>query len=281
MSEERLIRVASAGLGHQSTAMIAACILGEPGFPKLNAAAFADTGDERKQTYIHAARFTAWCAERGLFLATVRKNDKSGSLSQSIRDRLDGNRKSASPIPVHLGGAGRALQGCTRDWKQRALDKRYRELAKACEADAVEVCIGYGVEEILRVPAPSEYGWPEGWSPRYPLIENGWDRAKSVAYIREKLGWKVIGSCCLMCPHRPAVGPGSFDEIQRTDKDEWAEVVAFDAAIRDGRKWGLRATAYLSAMRLPLPEAVAEAKRQGTFGFAGDNGECDGGPCFT
>lgn len=276
-------RSASAGLGHGSTALIVACVLGEPGFPPIDNIQFADTGDEREGTYRHADRFREWLEERGHKLVTVRKNDRAGSISQCVADRKAGTRAYAPPLPLHLAGAetGRALQGCTRDWKMRPLDKRLKRLTMY--KPKVEVLIGYTVEEITRIPGPATLKerpeWPDHWTQRYPLCEQGWNRAKCVAYIREKLSWPVVNSCCWHCAHRPTTGPGSFDELRQEEPESYAKAVQFDALIRESP--GLNARGYLSALRLPLPEAIDAAKRQGVFPFAAGDGSCDGGTCWT
>ncbi len=276
-------RSASAGLGHGSTALIVACVLQEPGFPVLDHVQFADTGDERRETYDHEERFREWLNDKGVRLHTVRKDDRSGSLSQSVLDRLGGKRKSASPIPFHLGGAGRAMQGCTRDWKMRPLDKRLKRLTRY--HGSVEVLIGYTIDEVSRVPGPAKLAerpeWPSTWVQRYPLCEQGWNRARCVAYLRATLPWPVVNSCCTHCPHRPTTGPGSFDELLRDDPEGFARVEAFDKAIRDGSPWGLEHECYLSGQRKPLRAAILQAKRQGTFAFAQGDGSCDGGTCWT
>lgn len=280
------LTVASAGLGHGSTALIIACVLGELGFPKLDRITFADTGSEAPPTYSHATQFAAWVLERGASLHTVRKKDVSGSLHQSILDRIDGKRASASPIPTHLAPSGRGMQGCTRDWKMRPLDGSVKRWAKGQGKETeVDVCIGYTVEEVMRVPGQPHLDslteWPTGWRQRYPLIENRWDRGRCVAYIEKHLSWPVTNSCCTICAHRPTTGPGSFAELQQNEPEAFAEVVKFDAAIRDGSRWGMVSTAYLSSLRMPLVDAIREAQRQQTFAFAAGDGSCDGGSCWT
>lgn len=283
----RVLRFASAGLGQQSTAMIVAMVLGEPGFPTVDGIGFADTGDEQDGTYAHAAKFAPWLAERGATLVTRKKKDPSGSLSQSIMDRLAGKRQSASPIPAHLKGAGRAMQGCTRDWKARQVDAYYRLIVRREKPDAVEVCIGFGIEEVHRAKTPSYYHkvhhWPVNWSPRYPLIDLRLGRGWAVEFNHKHLSWPVVPSMCRHCPNRPTIGPSSFEEMSRKSPADFEKVVAFDAAIRDGTAWGLEHEAYLSAYRLPLREAIKTAQMQMTLPFPDGavTEDCSGRECFT
>jgi len=276
----------SLGAGQGSTALAIAIIQGltrevRPGkvydFSEitLDKITFADTGDEIASTYEHVEKFEAWLKSKGVTLEVVRK--EGISLSDSIRERIEGRRKSASAIPAFLAPTGKAAQHCTRDWKSRPLDRSVKRAAG--KGRTVEVLIGFTIEEWMRIPAKMPKEWPALWTRRYPLIEAGANRGWCVDVCLEHLGYVPQSSACAHCPHRPDVGPGSRTWIRDNEPETWKKVVAFDALIRDGSSWGLRQPAFLSKTLLPAELALEAANRQGMIEFGADG--CDSGRCFT
>lgn len=284
MTEPKTFRSLSLGAGQGSTALAIACADGlvVNGFDfasvRPDIVNFADTGGELQATYDHLGKLTAYLAARGIAVGTVRKTG-TRDLRGTVLARVRGETKAGAPaLPFHLAPTGKANQSCTYDFKSMPLDRATKRAAKAAGATIVEVLIGFTVEEWMRIRDPRP-DWAPGWRFRYPMIEARVNRGWCQEVCRAALGYVPQSSACSFCPHRPDVGPGSRAWIKANEPETWAKVIEFDAAIRRDYM-GLRQTAYLSRMLLPVEDALVAASRQGEFWIDGSGG-CDDGACFT
>ncbi|CAM5372313.1 hypothetical protein SRIMM317S_00201 [Streptomyces rimosus subsp. rimosus] len=66
---------------------------------------------------------------------------------------------------------------------------------------------------------------------RHPLIELDWSRADCLRYLKQRGLADTPKSSCLGCPFH---GNAQWRHIRDHSPAEWADVVAFDAAIRSG-----------------------------------------------
>lgn len=284
MSAPRPFRSLSLGAGQGSTALAIACADGlvVNGFDfasvRPDIVNFADTGGELLATYTHLAKLIPYLNERGISVGIVRKNG-TRDLRETVLARARGEIKAGAPaLPFHLAPTGKANQSCTYDFKSVPLDRATKKAAKLAKATAVEVLIGFTVEEWMRIRDPRP-NWPDGWRFRYPMIEARVNRGWCQEVCRAALGYVPQSSACSFCPHRPDVGPGGRAWIKANEPETWAQVVEFDAAIRSGYM-GLRQRAYLSKRLLPVEHAIHSAEAQGEFWVDGSGG-CDDGVCFT
>lgn len=224
--------VVADGLGVDSWAML----LGwhAKGLKRPDAILFADTGDEKPETYKMIAVYNAWLASVGYPEITVlkKKSPKTGDTS------LSGEclRKSVLPSLAYGG------HSCSLKWKvepqwaycrDRYGWKRPRKKKGELEAPAgswkhgprIIKLIGYdaGPKDAKRIK--NAIGkWPPGHQYLYPLAEWGWDRAKCIEVIKaaglpgwdpafladdlvtfSKFSWIEKGgipckSSCFMCP---------------------------------------------------------------------------------
>jgi hypothetical protein len=86
---------------------------------------------------------------------------------------------------------------------------------------------------------------------RYPLLELGMSRDDCSAYL-DRRGWgNTVKSACIGCPYH---GNRQWRALRDNEPEEWADAVAFDAAIRKGGSRGLppNGEAFLHRSRLPL-----------------------------
>lgn len=276
-------RALSLGGGQVSTALVIAIadklvVNGyDFGALPLDACTFADTGGELDATYRHIDRLRDYLAARGVRLDVVRA--RGVNLMTRVLMRVGGKVASAPQIPFHLKGSadGRAMQGCTRDYKGRPIDRHVKRLATAAgKRHDVEVIIGFGSDEADRVRNDTPVGWPKGWRWRYPLIEAGVGRGWCIDVCIAALGRTLpVPSACAFCPHRPDVGPASRAWIKENEPETWKSVVAFDAAIRNGYG-GMNAQCFVSAMRVPVEDAVRIGLAQGELwpSCGRENGRC-------
>lgn len=281
------IRTLSLGAGVQSTALV---LLACEGLIKpFDAAIFADTGWEPKQVYDHLDRLAAYAAEHGMPIYRV----SSGNIRN---DALDPEHRFAS-MPLFVrnpdGSDGMARRQCTSEYKLKPIKARVRKLLGHPHPTPVpkgvhaEVAIGISMDEIGRA-RDSDVQYMRNV---FPLLDLGWTRKDCERFNRAQ-GWTTVAkSACIGCPYH---GNRQWRELrdictcrhlrsQHVDVDgrllcdvcphddpractefaapEWADAVAFDAAIRNGSARAnaagkdLRGSMYLHRSRVPLDQA--------------------------
>jgi hypothetical protein len=251
------LRTLSLGAGVQSTALLLMSL--EGALPKLDCAIFADTGWEPRRVYDHLDLITAQAAGGGIPLLRVGGGDLRN-------DAINPSHRYAS-IPYFVrnpdGSEGMGRRQCTSEYKLTPIRRKVRELLGAKAPDfrrvpkghVAEQWIGFSTDEIGRV---SEHDQVSYIAKRYPLLELGMDRKACERWLRSR-GWtSVTKSACIGCPFH---GNRQWRELRDHHPEEWADAVAFDAAIRKGSARGLplNGEAFLHRSRVPL--AIAPIDR--------------------
>jgi hypothetical protein len=77
----------------------------------------------------------------------------------------------------------------------------------------------------------------------FPLLDLGMSRDDCIAYLREHGFGETVKSACVGCPYS---GNARLRRIRDAEPDAWADLVAFDRAIRNGSP---RATAEGKPLR--------------------------------
>lgn len=184
--------------------------------------------------------------------------------SGNIRnDALDPNHRFAS-MPLYIlnqdGKQGMTRRQCTGEYKIKPIKKKVREIlgypypSRVPKGVFVEQWVGISTDEFHRAKDSGvQYMYNA-----HPLIDIGWSRADCVRYL-ERLGLAdTPKSSCLGCPFH---GNAQWRNIRDTSPSEWADVVEFDAAIRQGNARAnatgnpLLGQAYLHRSRVPLSDA--------------------------
>jgi hypothetical protein len=180
--------VVSYGGGTNSTAMLLGMY--ERGLrPALTM--FADTGDEKPETYTHLESVQRWINFVGfppivVVKAAGPKATQDGSLSATCL-RL-------GTMPSKVFG----LSSCSMRWKVEPQQRHLKMWMRATGVEHVEHWIGYDADELHRSEKPKPINPFE--TNRYPLIEWGWGREECVEAITRH-GMKQPGkSACFMCP---------------------------------------------------------------------------------
>lgn len=119
---------------------------------------------------------------------------------------------------------------------------------------------------------------------RHPLVDLGWSRTDCIRYLASLGLADTPKSSCLGCPFH---GNAQWRHIRDTSPSEWADVVDFDAAIRQGNACAnasgnrLLGEAFLHRSRVPLSEApidhVTAAERAALQIAADDADELENG----
>jgi hypothetical protein len=246
----------SLGAGVQSTALL--LLAAEGVLPKPDVAIFADTGWEPAAVYRQLDRLAQVAASAGIELHRVSK----GNLRHDATDPV--HRYASVPYFIRNpdGSNGIGRRQCTSEYKLAPITRKVRELlgAKALafrRVPAGRVCeqwIGFSTDEIGRV---SDKRRVKYLTSRYPLVELGMSRKDCLRWLAAR-GWgDTVKSACIGCPFH---GNRAWRDLRDNHPDEWADAVAYDAAIRHGgaRGNGLRGTAYLHASRVPLDQAAID-----------------------
>jgi len=270
----------SFGAGVQSTALLALCVLEEPGFPRPDLVIHAETQSELEDTDAHTDYMQAWCSECGVRMV----RPTAGSLErvqlgfESSRDR--GFRVS---IPAFTGEGGTLRRQCTREFKIDPIHRAVREALGARHGEVIagkkraRALIGISRDEADRMRS-SGHSWIDNV---YPLVDARMARWDCVDTIK-RLGLPVPPkSSCVFCPYH---SDEQWDWIKRERPQAWARAVAVDESIRDGTRLGANEPAYLHRRKLPLAEVdfdaiLKERRAQGSL-FGDDRGgfgnECEG-----
>ncbi len=276
----------SFGAGVQSTALAMLAINRDPRLLEVtegrvpSVALFADTGDERAETYGHVWRMADVFQSAGMRYEIVRRKGEI-SLSGHVIGRATDGKGSISTPPLFLDTPsrsterGKALRGCTRDFKARPLDRRAKAIFEATHKRPVEQWIGISRDEVERM-RDSDQKWR---SVRYPLVWMGWTRAKCAGYVAKQRyldGSTMIPgrSACVFCPFHHA---SEWRRVKNSAED-WARALEFDEQLRQahaahGHIAGLSGVPYLTTELKPLRECSFDAN-SGQLSLWGE--ECSG-----
>ncbi len=224
------ITVLSLGAGVQSTTL--ALLAVEGGLPKPDAAIFADTGWEPAAVYAHLDRLETVMAGAGISVHRVSK----GNLRT---DAIDPAHRYAS-IPYFVrnpdGSNGMGRRQCTSEYKLSPIRRKVRELLGAKPPDyrtvprgrGCEQWVGFSTDEIHRV---TDRAGVQYLTVRHPLLDLGMSRKDCTRWLAAR-GWGgTVKSACIGCPFH---GNRQWRDLRDNRPDEWADAVAFDAAIRQG-----------------------------------------------
>lgn len=256
------LRVLSLGAGVQSTTVLLMSCRGE--LPKLDAAIFADTQWEPAAVYEHLAWLEEQAREAGIPVYRVTAgNIRADALKSIVGGRKNGGERWAS-LPFYTRMAesdreGMVRRQCTREYKLDPIRKKVRALLGTAPGRTVppdtlvEQWIGISADETRRMRLS-----PDWWVRfRYPLVfdcDPPMRRQDCLAWLARHYHDRTVPrSACIGCPfHSDAEW-----RALRENRVEWADAVAFDAAIR--RRFGMRGDTFLHRSCRPLAEVELDA----------------------
>lgn len=238
------------GAGVQSTAVLIACALGEPGFPKAEVALFADTQDEPRYVYDHIEACRAWLKDKPG--APRMEVTTAGRLSEAVF------RKGGARPPLFTrnpdGTAGMIFRVCTERFKVRPMRKWLREQG-VTSATAI---MGISLDEAHRM-RDSSVGWQTN---EYPLVDQKWDRGRCIAYVKKHLGYEPQKSACNFCPFK---SDDSWKDFERRHPSDFADAVSFDNRLRSGLPQ-LDGAPFVHSSLRPLQERPFDTGQGDLFG---------------
>ncbi len=252
--DTRTINVLSLGAGQQSSALLLLSANGA--LPKLDLAVFADTGWERQVVYRHLDRLGQVADAAGIALRRV--------TAGRLRDHVMASDFVPMPVFGHHGDRAVVFgQRCTTNFKIVPIRRAIRQFAGPLHGLTVRLWLGISTDEVFRMRR-SPVGYIEH---TYPLVDQmGWDRGACQAYLSERGFAGAPRSSCVGCPLK---GRAEWVRMRDESPDEWADAVAFDAALR-ARPDSL----YLHSSRRPLAHAVGAGEGQGDLFAQECQGHC-------
>lgn len=159
------------------------------------------------------------------------------------------------------GHKSKMPRNCTIDYKVEVISKYVRwtllgyrkgQRLKPEDRKAHELHMGFSFKERRRCkenPNPLFVN-------RYPLVELGWTRAESYAYIRDTWGLETKASACTFCPfHRNYF----FQYLKENEPQEYARLVQVDHLLRDKNpKPPMDSDLFISRSRKRIEELMPE-----------------------
>lgn len=217
----------------QSTCVYLLAHYGELG-DYLNAALFADTGDEPEAVYRHLQ----WLDQ--LHSIDIFIGSKGNLGNDLIQSRNITGRRVAS-IPAYTGHAGakegRLRRQCTKEYKIDVVHQLLRGRVLGLKPRQripkdVRVVMNFGIslDEARRTKGilkrMAQYPW---MTAKFPLIDRGWTRTDCQRWMRDKVPHEVPRSACVYCPYH---SNEEWLRLKQADGRDWARAVQVDEGLR-------------------------------------------------
>lgn len=285
----------SLGAGLQSSTIAEMIVEGE--LPRIDAAIFADTGDEPQYVYDHVAYLTERLSTADIPLITAQRHNMVEDLYSDKR------RKRSAVLPLFtrqtttVAGFGkeasrstisRLQRQCTKDYKIEPIEKEIRKLLLAkglARQDSlgriypspgaeVELWLGITTDEAERMkPNPTAQ-----FNNRWPLIEMRMSRPDCQTWLKERNLPVPNKSSCIRCPYH---NDAYYLEMKEQRPEDWSTVIQFDRDLRNGRlrlTTSVKGEVFQHRSCIPLEEVELQPPtddNQLSFAF------CDEGHCWT
>lgn len=271
------LRILSLGAGVQSSTLALMIERGE--IPNVDAAIFADVKGEPKSVETWLAYLETQITKFPIYKVTWR------NLKQDVLDAAEGKYKPfTAPFftkNITTGKKGMLRRQCTSSYKIKPVVQKVRELLglqkgeKRKAGTTVEMLMGISKDEVVRMKTnPIKY-----ITNVYPLIDKKLSRTDCLNWINKQGYPTPPRSACTFCPFHSTA---EWREI-KNNKEEWAEVVAIDKAIRNQEKFkdknlGKEITEqlYLHNKCVPIDEIDFNEQDKQQDLFYGMENECEG-----
>lgn len=270
------VRVLSLGAGVQSTTVLLMALAGE--IEPIDAAIFADTGDEPEPVYRHLETLAARCEAAELPLYTVGKNDSTG-IRGDMTEMLAGTRKRYDQPPLFVrnadGTKGQIRRRCTKGHKIEPIERKIKHLAgvfgaRNIEGVRVEQIFGISWDETQRMRDPA-LSWIRY---SYPLVDLRMTRHDCFLWMERHGEPEPPRSACVYCPYR---SDREWRNLRDDDPAGFAVAVEFDRQIRNGRPFAIDGDQFVHPSLLPLDQVdLSTAEDHGQLSLFGN--DC-GGHC--
>lgn len=266
-----MLRVLSLGVGLQSVTLAFMSAQGD--LPMLDAAIFADTGDEKRATY----EYLEYMQPLVPFPIIVCRHPGAALGEHSIHVANNPVTRTKSP-PWHTADPdGMLPKQCNSEYKKRPVQREIKRLVRSRTGahrlptePVVEQWFGMTRDELGRL-SRSDVPFIHH---RYPLVEDTFRfrRADCEPWLIAR-GLRVPPkSSCRYCPYQRN---DQWRDMRDNHPEDWEAACALDEAIRPGFH-GMEGRAYVHRSRVPLRNAdlsTQEDNGQGSI-FGCGNGIC-------
>ena len=220
---------------------------------------FADTGDEKKETYWYIENYLKpFCKEKGLRWKTVKNSKYDSLMDWCLKKKL---------LPMTR------TRQCTQDFKIRPI-QRFVKKVGATKKNPFIQDIGFAIDEIHRVSnGKFDVNYLKS---EYPLLDHKLTR-RDCHKIIEDHGWPVpVKSGCDFCPFAKR---SQFKKLMIDDPERFKKIMAMEQNDRNYPKYPLDGRAILAEIwnggenldNFMEEEEEDEEEEQQT---------CDSGHCF-
>lgn len=278
-----LVTVLNYSGGTQSAGLLWMVLNGDLDVPERFIVVNADPGMENSGTYEYNRMIQPECEKAGIPYFEA----PGPSLYEDILAFAESGRGRIDNPPFWIkkfdgGKRGRLKQKCTKHYKIAPMDRvirRYLEehfgisrKSKRLGKAIVEKWIGFSADEVDRISEPSQFYVAF----RFPLVEKGMAKGDVRRYMEDRGLPVPPRSVCNACFANDA---DLFREMYHERPQDWAQAVAVDEAVRDGRPFGVTdGECYVFQGCIPLTELAERGFRWG----AADQRDyqCNNGHCF-
>jgi hypothetical protein len=257
-------RILSLGAGVQSTCLYLLIMHGlvDP----IEAAVFADTGDEPDEVYRHLEWMKSLGGPR---IDVVRQAETSlgDSLIHGINST--GGRFASIPAFIDSGSSGGGIgrRQCTKEWKLTPIERWIKRVVLGLaprkhvpKSQHVIQLIGISLDESARAIRVMRNNTDRWCSVEFPLIQRKWTRSDCLNWMKENGYPTPPRSACVFCPYKT---DSEWLRLKTKHPKEWARAVEIDHAIRtptSRQAKGMRSKVYLHRARIPLDEVDFEGR---------------------
>lgn len=264
----------------------------ELGLPRLDAAVFADTGEEPEAVYRHLA----WLKSLG---GVPILTGSAGRLGDDLSQLGESTGPWVASIPAFTATVegkreGMARRQCTRAYKARVIDKVIRQQMLGLkprqhvpQGVSVLQSLGLSFDEPKRVAKARLRFHSHPWSmPAFPLFDLFLTRGNCRTYLAtQNIPHEVPRSACVFCPYRKNA---EWRQLRDTDPAGWQRAIEIDANLRrEGAliNQGSKQALYVHPSCLPLATAPIDTPEptttQSRLDFSGyesgvSDQECEG-----
>lgn len=287
----RELHILNLGAGVQSTTLYLMSMAGEA--PAVEAAIFADTGEEPAAVYRHLEWLQSLKGPPILIRTAGRLGDDlvrgRRPTGASYPERRNGGRFAAIPCFTSDGDGGevgRTRRQCSKEYKTEVIEKAIRR-------DLLGLKPRQRVPRGVRIFQYFGISWDERsrasriWErfhvekstyaePIFPLVARQWTRANCIDWLAGRVPHEVPRSACVFCPFH---NDSEWTRIKQTDPESWARAVEIDAALRMPGAVAardMRQTMYLHRDCQPLTQIEFRPRvntKELQLGFAIDSNE--------
>lgn len=263
------LHVLSLGAGVQSTAVY---LMAMEGAFHLDAAIFADTGDEPLAVYRHLRWLTSLGGPR------IYRVSKGIKLSDTLMIGESSTRQRFAAVPFFTIGPsakiGMTRRQCSREFKVEVIERAIRRdllnlrpRQRIPKTVDLQQYFGISLDEARRSIAIKE----RVKRATFPLLDLRMTRQDCVRWLSGRVPHEVPKSACVYCPYH---SDAEWMKIRAVPED-WALAVKVDTAIRQpGNIVNRNMDAQMFAHRSCVPLAQVEFKHERQLNMF--TGECEG-----